>query len=124
MTVHHPPVVHVPGVHTRCAFTTLSLPNSPVSLQSSYPGTNLDHDEASPLIAPLDEGSINYGIQSPLVYSGELSRDEEDGVGQGTGRYTPIPNTFNDADDLKPKGVWQLPHKDYDVSVIGSHGHV
>ena len=90
-------------------------PTTLTTLQASYPGSidRAESNENTPLVSSIDDGSVSYtGLQSPLIQSTEVPELEG-----GTGRYTPVQNTFNDAEDLKPKGVWQLPHKDYDVSV-------
>lgn len=61
-------------------------------------------DENTPLITSMNGG--RYGIMSPTP---------EEGTEKSGGRYTPVRRSFGEFSDLKPKPVWQLPHKDYDV---------
>ena len=76
-------------------------------LQASFPGLTVE-DEATPLIQEEGGG-----------YGGLLSQSTEpDGDVEALRRtcYTPVGRTFNKEPDMKrPKTVWQLPHKDYDV---------
>lgn len=81
-------------------------------------------DEERPLLMSND--SVSYGI----ISSHEEESDEENVPGgrytpvgrqsrsdPSGGRYTPVGKSFSKSKDLRPKPVWQLPHKDYDVSV-------
>lgn len=64
-------------------------------------------NEATPLL--LREEGNSYG--------GLLSQSTEpDGEALRRMSYTPVERTFNEEPDMqRPKTVWQLPHKDYDV---------
>jgi hypothetical protein len=83
--------------------------NGCTPLQASLLENNEDDEDRRPLLKSND--SHTYGIISPVSAQGE----EE--VMEGTrGRYTPVGKSFEKTEALPQKNVWQLPHKDYDVS--------
>ena len=89
----------------------------------------VDTSENRPLLTSTD--SASYGILSPNPSRGVVDTDDE-GIPGGRytpdrrdkgdssgGRYTPVGKSFSKTADLKPKPVWQVPLKDYDVSYNG-----
>ena len=98
-------------------------------LQATLPedeSLTVDASENLPLLMSTD--SASYGILSPNssrgvddtddegIPGGRYTPDRRDKGDSSGGRYTPVGKSFSKTVDLKPKPVWQLPHKDYDVS--------
>lgn len=69
-------------------------------------------NEDAPLLKSTD--SVSYGIISPSPE--DDTDDGGDDVSRGCYTPGPVGHSFSKSADLKPKPVWQLPHKDYDVS--------